>query len=237
MSSENLNPEKALKKLLDGNKRFAAGLRSIESIASSQKREHLARQGQKPFAIILTCSDSRVPAETVFDAGLGDLFVIRVAGNIAAPSLIASIEFAALSFGTPICVVMGHTKCGAIQGAVTGFMKKQSSLTPNLDILLKEIEPAAEQALMQQSSTKKGEDQSGSLAEIVDSAIELNVRHTMKQLLKASSHLSELQSAGNFKIVGAVYDIADGDVRVLDSMKGMKETVSDVSQKDMPRLP
>jgi carbonic anhydrase len=151
--------------------------------------------------------------------------------------LIASIEFAALSFGTPICVVMGHTKCGAIQGAVTGFMKKQSSLTPNLDILLKEIEPAAEQALMQQSSTKKGEDQSGSLAEIVDSAIELNVRHTMKQLLKASSHLSELQKAGNFKIVGAVYDIADGDVRVLDSTKGMKEMVSDVSQKDMPRLP
>lgn len=237
MINDNLNPEKALKKLLDGNRRFAAGLRSIESIASSQKREHLARQGQKPFAIILTCSDSRVPAETVFDAGLGDLFVIRVAGNIAAPSLIASIEFAALSFGTPICVVMGHTKCGAIQGAVTGVMKKQSSLTPNLDILLKEIEPAAEQALMRQSSAKKGEDHAGSLSDVVDSAIELNVHHTIKQLLKASSHLQELQASGAFKIIGAVYDIADGEVKVLDHGKTMQEPHTVASQNAMPRLP
>ena len=237
MTTENLNPEKALKKLIEGNKRFAAGLRSIESIASSQNREQLARHGQKPFAIILTCSDSRVPAETVFDAGLGDLFVIRVAGNIAAPSLIASIEFAALSFGTPICVVMGHTKCGAIQGAVTGVMKKQSSLTPNLDILLKEIEPAAEQALMQQASGKPGENHAGSISELVDSAIELNVQHTIKRLLESSSHLRDLQAAGNFKIVGAVYDITDGEVRFLDHARESKGRHTESSQNVMPRLP
>lgn len=216
MTTDNLIPEKALEKLLDGNKRFASGLRSIESIASSQRREHLARQGQKPFAIILTCSDSRVPAETVFDAGLGDLFVIRVAGNIAAPSLLASIEFAALSFGTPICVVMGHTKCGAIQGAVSGLMKKQSSLTPNLDILLKEIEPAAEQALVSREVGNKEDDPDKASSEVVDSAIKLNVQHTITQLLKSSKHLRDLNGSGRFKIVAAVYDIESGEVVLLD---------------------
>jgi carbonic anhydrase len=237
MATENLNPEKALKRLVEGNKRFASGLRSIESIASSQKREQLARLGQKPFAIVLTCSDSRVPAETVFDAGLGDLFVIRVAGNIAAPSLIASIEFAALSFGTPICVVMGHTKCGAIQGAVTGVMKKQSSLTPNLDILLKEIEPAAEQALRLQKVNDKGGDQAGSLNDIVDVAIKLNVQHTIDQLRKSSAHLRELEASGGFKIVGAVYDIADGEVRFIDQANRSSKEAAKYHQRDLPTLP
>ncbi len=237
MATENLNPEKALKRLVEGNKRFASGLRSIESIASSQKREQLARLGQKPFAIVLTCSDSRVPAETVFDAGLGDLFVIRVAGNIAAPSLIASIEFAALSFGTPICVVMGHTKCGAIQGAVTGVMKKQSSLTPNLDILLKEIEPAAEQALRLQKVNDKDGDQAGSLNDIVDVAIKLNVQHTIDQLRKSSAHLRELEASGGFKIVGAVYDIADGEVRFIDQTNRSSKEAAKYHQRDLPTLP
>lgn len=237
MTNENLNPDKALKRLLEGNKRFATGLRSIESIASSQKREQLARLGQKPFAIVLTCSDSRVPAETVFDAGLGDLFVIRVAGNIAAPSLIASIEFAALSFGTPICVVMGHTKCGAIQGAVTGVMKKQSSLTPNLDILLKEIEPAAEEALRIQKVGAKGEDHTGSLNDIVDTAITLNVQHTIDQLRKSSAHLRELEASGGFKIVGAVYDIADGEVRFIDQTNRSSKEAAIYNQRDLPTLP
>jgi carbonic anhydrase len=237
MNNENLSPDKALKRLIDGNKRFSAGLRSIESIASSQKREQLARLGQKPFAIVLTCSDSRVPAETVFDAGLGDLFVIRVAGNIAAPSLIASIEFAALSFGTPICIVMGHTKCGAIHGAVTGVMKKQSSLTPNLDILLKEIEPAAEQALSLQRVGTKGEDSAGDLNDIVDSAIKLNVQHTMDQLRKSSAHLRDLEASGGFKIVGAVYDISDGDVRFMDQPSRSSKGLARDYQKDFPTLP
>lgn len=215
MITEQISPEAALTRLLEGNKRFASGLRSIESIASSQKREQLARQGQKPFAIILTCSDSRVPAETVFDAGLGDLFVIRVAGNIAAPSLIASIEFAALSFGTPICMVMGHTRCGAIQGAVSGVMKNQSSLTPNLDILLREIAPAAELALSQYNLPSQGKMYDKALDDVINHAIALNVKHTMDQLLQASSHLRSLQVERSFKLIGAVYDIETGEVNVL----------------------
>jgi carbonic anhydrase len=225
-STQQLTPDSALNRLFDGNKRFASGLRSIDSLASSQRREQLARYGQNPFAIVLTCSDSRVPAETVFDSGLGDLFVIRVAGNIAAPSLIASIEFAALSFGSPLCVVMGHTQCGAIQGAVTGVMKKQNSLTGNLDILLKEIEPAAIQALGAMSHVSKDHEQVGSLDNVVSHAIELNVQRTMKQLLSSSPHLSELTANGNFKIVGAVYDISTGNVRLLDHGAKKRESTS-----------
>jgi carbonic anhydrase len=225
-STQQLTPDSALNRLIDGNKRFASGLRSIDSLASSQRREQLARYGQNPYAIVLTCSDSRVPAETVFDSGLGDLFVIRVAGNIAAPSLVASIEFAALSFGSPLCVVMGHTQCGAIQGAVTGVMKKQNSLTGNLDILLKEIEPAAIQALGARSPVNKDHEQIGSLDNVVSHAIELNVQHTIKQLFASSPHLSELTAKGSFKIVGAVYDIATGSVRLLDHTTKKRESTS-----------
>lgn len=215
MKNRQPTPEQALRRLIAGNKRFASGLRSIDVIASGQRREQLAREGQSPFAIVLTCSDSRVPAETVFDAGLGDLFVIRVAGNIVAPSLVASIEFAALSFGTPICVVMGHSRCGAIQGAVTGVMRKQNSLTGNLDILLKEIEPAAIGALASVNGAAPGSDATGSMDKIVEKAIELNVQHSIDQLKAASPHLRDLVTAGSLKIVGAVYDISEGTVAFL----------------------
>jgi carbonic anhydrase len=205
-------PDQALGRLISGNKRFANGLLSVDSIASGERRKQLARDGQNPFAIVLTCSDSRVPAEIVFDAGLGDLFVVRVAGNIVAPSLIASIEFAALTFGAPVCVVMGHSGCGAIKGAVSGVMRQQGSLTSNLDILLKEIEPAALGALASISGTDRTKDLTDSVDEIVNKAIELNVLHSIEQLRLASPHLCELSEAGTFKIVGAVYDISAGTV-------------------------
>lgn len=212
MKSLQPTPEQALRRLTDGNKRFASGLLSVESIASGQLRQQLARDGQNPFAIVLTCSDSRVPAETVFDAGLGDLFVIRVAGNIVAPSVVASIEFAALTFGTPICVVMGHSRCGAIQSAVSGVMQQQNSITGNLDILLKQIEPAARGAIaaFPESSRERGD---GKLVEdVVSKAIELNVLHSIEQILAASPHLVDLTKSGSFRVVGAVYDIARGTV-------------------------
>jgi carbonic anhydrase len=116
-------------------------------------------------------------------------------------------------------------------------MKKQSSLTPNLDILLKEIEPAAEKALMLQKSGRKGEDHAGSLNDIVDSAIQLNVQHTIEQLLRSSAHLRELQAAGNFKIVGAVYDIADGEVRFLGAPKAAQDQKTMAVQNTVPTLP
>ena len=207
-------PAEALKRLKDGNQRFVSGLRSVDSIASSMKREDLARNGQTPFAIVLTCSDSRVPAEHVFDAGLGDLFVVRVAGNIVAPSLIASIEFAALSFGTPVCVVMGHSKCGAVQGAVKGALNQAQSLTPNLKILIDELQPAAREALATTTTTSTPDQ----LDKLVKAATEINVEHSIERLLSSSEALRKLQAEGKFQVVGAVYDIESGKVGFLDQV-------------------
>ena len=114
---DTLAPE-ALQRLKDGNGRYANNLRSVDSMLSHNRRDDLLDGPQAPIAIVLGCSDSRAPAETVFDCGLGDLFVIRVAGNIVAPSQIGSIEFAAERFGTRLVVVMGHTRCGAIEAAI-----------------------------------------------------------------------------------------------------------------------
>lgn len=114
----NNNWENALTQLIEGNKRFTSGLRSVNSLATIERLPELAEKGQKPFAIILSCSDSRVPAEIVFDQGAGDLFMVRVAGNTVAPSLLASMEFAATNFGSPLIVVMGHTNCGAVNAAI-----------------------------------------------------------------------------------------------------------------------
>jgi carbonic anhydrase len=116
-------------------------------------------------------------------------------------------------------------------------MKKQSSLTPNLDILLKEIEPAAEQALRLQKVNDKGGDQAGSLNDIVDVAIKLNVQHTIDQLRKSSAHLRELEASGGFKIVGAVYDIADGEVRFIDQANRSSKEAAKYHQRDLPTLP
>jgi carbonic anhydrase len=216
------SPAEALKRLKDGNQRFVSGLRSIDSLASSMKREQLARDGQTPFAIVLTCSDSRVPAEHVFDAGLGDLFVVRVAGNIVAPSLIASIEFAALSFGTPICVVMGHTKCGAINGAVNGAMKKQQSLTPSLEVLIEELQPAARDALGTVPASELSGGTAAGLEKVIANAIELNVEHSIRRLLESSEALRNLQKEGKFIVSGAVYDIATGKAQFLDDTRLVK---------------
>jgi len=111
-------PGSALEVLLEGNKRFTSGTRSIEPMLSHLKMPSLAANGQKPFAVALTCSDSRSPAEMIFDQGVGDLFVVRVAGNVIAPSLLASVEFAVANFGSPLIVVLGHTLCGAVKATI-----------------------------------------------------------------------------------------------------------------------
>src|SRR5215472_14545564 len=122
---------KALQRLRDGNRRFVSNNRSSESLVSPRRRAELTA-GQEPFAAILGCSDSRVPVEIVFDQGLGDLFVIRVAGNIVAPSLIGSVEFAAERFGTRLVVVMGHTKCGAIEATLQQLQRPAANQSRNL---------------------------------------------------------------------------------------------------------
>src|SRR5262249_22085497 len=129
LMSENLTAKEALARLVEGNKRYTQGVRSVESMLSHSRREI---ETQRPFAIILGCSDSRAPAEVVYDQGLGDLFVIRVAGNIVAPSQVGSVEFAAERFGTRLVVVMGHTGCGAIDATLEAIANSGGPASKNM---------------------------------------------------------------------------------------------------------
>src|SRR6186997_3698086 len=136
-----ITAREALERLRAGNHRFASGMRTGDVLSSSTRRSELAA-GQEPFAIILGCSDSRVPAEIVFDQGLGDLFVIRVAGNIVAPSQVGSVEFAAARFSTRLVVVLGHTKCGAIDATLEELARPSESQSRNLRSIVDRIRPA-----------------------------------------------------------------------------------------------
>src|ERR671916_700570 len=135
--------QEALERLKEGNKRFVHHLRSAEVMLSQLRRGELVK-GQNPFAIVLGCSDSRVPAEIVFDQGLGDLFVIRVAGNIVASSQVGSVEFAAERFGTPLVVVLGHSRCGAVEATLEELMRPKENQSRNLRSIVDRIRPSVE---------------------------------------------------------------------------------------------
>src|ERR687888_2828753 len=142
----NVSAAAALEKLREGNRRFVGNVRSAEALLSQIRRAELALN-QQPFAIVLGCSDSRVPAEIVFDQGLGDLFVIRVAGNIVAPSQIGSVEFAADRFGTRLVVVMGHTGCGAVTATLEQLQGRATSQSRNLRSIVERVRPSVETLL------------------------------------------------------------------------------------------
>ncbi len=194
----------ALDRLKQGNARYAGGLRSVEAMTTVLLRKELVEKGQSPFAIILACSDSRAPAEILFDQGLGDLFVIRVAGNVLAPSLLASIEFAASTFRTQLCVVMGHTQCGAITAAIEHFKSGQPMPSDNLQELVARILPSVESSV-------------ASAAQVEPSKLTFLVTHshvtrTAKQVFSQSPILIGLKETGSFRVVEAVYDLATGKV-------------------------
>ena len=136
-----IGAQDALERLREGNKRFVSGVRSLETLMSPLQRSELV-EGQTPFAVILGCSDSRVPVEIVFDQGLGDLFVIRVAGNVVAPSQIGSVEFAAETFGTRLVVVLGHSLCGAISATLSQLQQPSEKQSRNLQSIVDRIRPA-----------------------------------------------------------------------------------------------
>jgi len=141
-----INPQQALEKLRSGNQRFIANLDA--QVSASRAQFYNLSASQAPFAIILGCSDSRVPAEIVFDQGLGDLFVIRVAGNIVAPSQVGSVEFAAAQFGSPLVVVLGHTHCGAIDATIAELGRPSADQSPNLRAIVDRIRPSVEPLLL-----------------------------------------------------------------------------------------
>lgn len=209
MPSQGLNALEALARLKEGNQRFAKNVRSVDSLVSHMRRADLVNR-QDPFAVILGCSDSRAPAEIVFDQGLGDLFVIRVAGNIVAPSQVGSVEFAAERFGTPLVVVLGHSGCGAIAAAIDACHGDLGVSQAQMSIVNR-VRPSV-QALL---DTDLAEDRK----RLSDAAVRANVRASANHLRSASTSLEELQKSG-LLVVGAVYDIESGEVDFFDGVPG-----------------
>lgn len=201
----------SLHRLMAGNQRFANGVRCVDALSSHHRKQELAENGQNPFAIVLCCADSRVPAEMVFDVGLGDLFVVRVAGNIIAPSIIASIEFAAANLGTPLCIVMGHSRCGAIQSAITSYVTGKRPPTDHLQDLTREIIPAVKSCL--------NEHQDHDQQQLVTAVTARNVLRSVEVLTERSQLLDDLVRSEQLMICGAVYNLHSGNVELIDTAK------------------
>jgi carbonic anhydrase len=198
----------ALARLREGNTRFVTNVRSMDALASMSRRIDPTVQ-PSPFAIILGCADSRAPAETIFDQGMGDLFVIRVAGNIVAPSQIGSVEFAAERYGTQLVVVMGHSHCGAIAATVEGMQpSEQAPLSRNLLSITDRIAPAVA-PLMQ---TELAKDRPA----LLRAAMRANVSASASHLRSGSRLLEELRLNRGLVVVGAAYDLETGMVDFFD---------------------
>lgn len=197
-----MDPEQALELLLEGNARFAENS-PVQPHTDAARRSEVAEQGQQPFATIITCSDSRVAPELIFDQGIGDLFVIRVAGNVCGPSEIASIEFAVTRLHTPLLVVLGHTDCGAVTAAATG-----AEVHGHIASLLDRISPAVDKARSRYPDLR-GPD-------LVPHVVELNVWQSIEELFRASPVTVELVRAEELQVFGAVYQLDTGRVEWLE---------------------
>lgn len=207
MSQANLTAREALARLIEGNRRYLQNVRSIESMLNHSHRD---MQSQQPFAIILGCSDSRAPAEIVFDQGLGDLFVIRVAGNIVAPSLVGSVEFAADKFGTRLVVVMGHTGCGAVAAALDAIQRKQGPASRNLMSIVDRVRPSIESLV--------ATDLSRDPTRLAREAMRANVRASVSHLRHSSEIIERLAATDGLWVVGAELDVTTGEVGFFDGV-------------------
>ena len=196
----------ALDRLRDGNQRFVAN-QSTAPLSSHDRRAALVA-GQEPFAIVLGCSDSRVPAELVFDQGFGDLFVIRVAGNVVAPSQVGSVEFAAARFGTRLVVVMGHSSCGAITATVEDVLGRGNSRSRHLRSIVDRIRPSIE-------SIRAGRGD-GDADALVRDGVRANVRASADHLRHGSELLEDLIRRDGLLVVGAEYALDTGVVTFFD---------------------
>ena len=204
-----ISAREALQRLQEGNQRFVADLRG-DGTETSGARRHALVFDQAPFAIILGCSDSRVPAEIVFDQGLGDLFVIRVAGNVVAASQIGSIEFAAERFGTRLVVVLGHTRCGAVQATLEELDRPSATRSPNLHSIVDRIRPAVE-TLMETDLRRQP-------ADLMRHAVRANIRASVNQLRHGSHILEQLIAREGSLVVGAEYALETGVVDFFDGV-------------------
>ena len=196
-NSSEMTPEIALKLLKDGNERFTSGLSANRDLLQKVKD---TQHGQSPFAAILSCMDSRAPAELIFDQGIGDIFNIRIAGNVISPYVLGSLEYAVAVAGSKLILVMGHTNCGAIKGACDDV--KMGNLTS----LLEQIKDS----VSHETSTR--ENRTGNNLEFVNRVSLLNVQHSVNQMMEQSEVIRGLVESGEIKIVPAMHDIATGKV-------------------------
>lgn len=201
----------ALERLREGNRRFVSGQRSHDVLADETRRSEFL-EGQEPIAVILGCSDSRVPVEIVFDQGLGDLFVIRVAGNIVAASQVGSVEFAAERYGTRLVVVLGHTRCGAIQATLEQLQQPTQNRSRNLRSIVDRIRPSLEGLL--ETSFKHDDEK------LMRHAVRANVRGSASYLRHGSEILEQRIQRDGLLIVGAEYSLETGVVEFFDGVPG-----------------
>src|SRR4051794_31771953 len=202
-----IDAREAIVRLREGNRRFAADESSRDGLGLSRRAELVA--AQDPLAIVLGCSDSRVPAEIVFDQGLGDLFVIRVAGNIVAPSQVGSVEFAAERFGTRLVVVLGHSGCGAILATIEELTRPGGTQSRNLRSIVDRVRPAVEGLL----ATELANDHDA----LVDAAVRANIRTSVDHLRHGSAVLEQLINDDGLIVVGAEYSLASGVVEFFET--------------------
>lgn len=205
--SRGVSAADALRKLRAGNARFAAHARGTGTLLTAARRAKLT-EVQEPIAIVLGCSDSRVPVEIVFNQGPGDLFVIRVAGNIVAPSLVGSVEFAADRFGTRLVVVMGHSSCGAIAATIEELHRPTTNQSPNLRAIVDRIRPGVEELV-------KMKEAEGALA-VEHAAMTANVLASVNQLRHGSAIIEGLIASDGLVVIGAWYSLETGKVEFLD---------------------
>lgn len=206
-----LSAPQALKRLQEGNRRFVSDVRGGGAGISPTRRRELVAD-QAPFAIVLGCSDSRVPAEIVFDQGLGDLFVIRVAGNVVAPSQIGSVEFAAERFATRLVVVLGHSMCGAVLATLEELERPSESRSPNLRSIVDFIRPSVEELLETESRPSSDE--------LLERAVRANIRASADHLRHGSEILERLIENDGLLIVGAEYSLETGVVDFFEGLPG-----------------
>lgn len=213
-----VSSDEALQMLMDGNARWVSGTPQNPNVDPA-RRQDVSDKGQKPFAIVYTCADSRLPVERVFDRGVGDVFVSRIAGNVIAEHEAGTIEYAVDHLNAPLLVVMGHTKCGAVKAAIAG-----NSVTPSIDTILNEIKPAVERAKSQNPDAP--EDQ------LLTAAVRENVWQSVYDLLKSSQVVREHVAQGKVKVVGAVCDIATGKVTFMGEHPWQSQLVDAFNQTE-----
>lgn len=204
-----ISAQEALQRLQEGNKQFTEGQYMAHAELSTDRRSELVAS-QSPFAVILGCSDSRVPVEVIFNQGFGDLFVIRVAGNVVAPSQIGSIEFAVEKFGTPLVVVLGHSHCGAVQATLEELQRPTASQSRNLRSIVDRVRPAVADLLETELAQHP--------EKLMEKAVRSNVSVAAGSLRHGSEILENLVQSGKLLVVGAEYSLETGVVTFFDGM-------------------